>query len=163
MYTKYVDNSGNVYTIQQIRAKHPNTSISDGANLSSLGYTTIQPTRPPMPIMWHNIAEGEPVDGRQTWNQVRMTDERISKIFDRYLDRYFNTVAQAKGYTDRVACAVRAGYPGAYQAECTAFATWMDEAYSQAYQLLNGYLVDGGVPPEPQEIIGTLPSFTWPE
>lgn len=79
------------------------------------------------------------------------------------MDALFNATAQAKSYDNRVTCALRAGYPGPFQVEGLAFATWMDACNALAYQML--VEVQAGTRPMPEnvsEALALLPAMVWP-
>lgn len=79
------------------------------------------------------------------------------------MDALFNAVAQAKNYDDRLTCALRAGYPGPFQAEGIAFATWMDAQNAKAYALLAQ--VQAGTMPMPESVdaaLALLDPMVWP-
>lgn len=83
--------------------------------------------------------------------------------FDRALTTHLDETAQSRRYDSRVTCALRAGYPGPFQAEGQAFAAWMDTCNAQAYTLLAE--VQSGVRPLPEStkaLIDALPPMVWP-
>ena len=62
------------HTLYQIRKAHPNVSIPEGADLSSLGYAPLEETPQPDPIAEHRVIPGPdeeyaPGQWRQTWVQ----------------------------------------------------------------------------------------------
>lgn len=90
------------------------------------------------------------------------TKEQVIKQYESALDAHLNAVAQSHRYDDRKTFALRAGYPGPYQAEGIAFAVWMDTCNVQAYGMLQSVL-DGGKPmPTINEMIAALPEFILP-
>jgi len=75
----------------------------------------------------------------------------------------FDTTAQAKSYDNRITCTMRAGYPGPFQAEGIAFATWMDTCNATAYVMLAE--VQAGTMPMPATLdaaLSLLPPMIWP-
>lgn len=82
--------------------------------------------------------------------------------FDAALTAHLDSTARARRYDNRITCALRAGYPGPFQAEGQAFALWMDTCNAQAYQTLAA--VQAGTAPVPTvaEFIASLPAMTWP-
>ena len=83
--------------------------------------------------------------------------------FDAALTAHLDATAQARRYDNRITCAVRAGYPGPFQAEGAAFALWMDNCNVTAYTLLAE--VQAGTRPLPsttQALIDLLPPMVWP-
>lgn len=82
--------------------------------------------------------------------------------YDAALTAHLDSVAQSKRYANRISCSVRAGYPGPFQQEGVAFATWMDTCNQIGYQILADYQA-GNIPqPTVQEVIDSLPPMVWP-
>lgn len=84
--------------------------------------------------------------------------------FDAALTAHLDSTAQTKRYDNRITCALRAGYPGPFQAEGAAFALWMDQCNALAYTLLAE--VQAGTRPLPsttQALIDLLPAMVWPK
>ncbi len=83
--------------------------------------------------------------------------------FERALDNHLDRVAKVKRYNDRFTCALRAGYPGPFQAEGQAFAAWMDScnmvAYTQLQSVASGQTE---LPTTTQALIDQLPAPPWP-
>ena len=127
-------------THSEIRAAYPQVSLpaelSDGF-IASMGLVAIAPPAPPPPT----VAD-----------------------FDAALTRHLDATARARRYDNRITCALRAGYPGPFQAEGQAFALWMDACNLAAYTLLAE--VQAGARPLPentQALIEALPPMVWPE
>lgn len=82
--------------------------------------------------------------------------------YDAALTSHLDSVAQQRRYADRISCAVRAGYPGPFQGEGVAFATWMDNCNAIGYQMLADF--QNGLIPQPTvgEVIAALPPMVWP-
>ena len=83
--------------------------------------------------------------------------------FDAALTAHLDATAQARQYDNRITCALRAGYPGPFQAEGKAFAVWMDACNYTAYTLMQE--VQAGARPMPadtQALIDALPPMVWP-
>lgn len=79
------------------------------------------------------------------------------------MDALFDATAQSRRYDSRLTCALRAGYPGPFQAEGTAFATWMDTCNALGYVMLAE--VQAGKRPMPTtigEALALLPEMKWP-
>ena len=89
-------------------------------------------------------------------------EEQIA-VFDAALVAHLDATARQRRYDNRVTCALRAGYPGAFQAEGIAFAGWMDQCNALAYQLL-AEVVAGTrpLPSSPQALIDLMPAMVWP-
>lgn len=83
--------------------------------------------------------------------------------FDAALTAHLDTTAQQKRYDNRITCMVRAGFPGPFQAEGVAFATWCDTCNAFAYTFMAE--VQAGtqpMPASPAEFIALLPQMVWP-
>lgn len=127
-------------THSDIRSAFPNTSLpatlTDGV-IEALGLESAEPPPPPPPT----VAD-----------------------FDAALTSHFDSTAQARRYDNRITCMVRAGFPGPFQAEGIAFATWCDTCNAAAYELMAE--VQAGTRPLPettQALIDALPEMVWPE
>lgn len=83
--------------------------------------------------------------------------------YDAALTAHLDATAQTRKYVDRISCAVRAGYPGPFQAEGIAFATWMDAQNAKGYQVLADY--QSGLIPQPtiEAFLGMLDPMVWPD
>lgn len=93
---------------------------------------------------------------------VQLLEDRIAE-FESALDAHLDAKAQERRYENRISCALRAGYTGPFQAEGIAFASWMDDCNTLAYQLLAEVM--GGqrpMPTDPQALIDLLPAMEWP-
>jgi hypothetical protein len=83
--------------------------------------------------------------------------------YDQALSNHLDFVAQSKRYDTRITCAVRAGYPGPFQAEGAAFAAWMDDCNAQAYRMWAE--IEAGTRlmfADTAEFIAALPPMVWP-
>lgn len=98
-------------------------------------------------------------------NQLdKIEQSKMPKLedYDAALTAHLDSVAQSKRYADRISCSVRAGYPGPFQAEGIAFATWMDTCNQIGYSILADFQ-SGNIPqPTVQEVIDALPPMVWP-
>ena len=82
--------------------------------------------------------------------------------YDKALVAHLDATAKARNYDDRISCAVRAGFPGPFQAEGIAFATWMDTCNQIGYSILADFQA-GNIPqPTIAEVIDSLPPMVWP-
>jgi len=78
------------------------------------------------------------------------------------LDAHIDATAKERGYDTRVTCALRAAYPGPYQAEGLAFAQWMDACYQQGTQALAEVMAGKRKVPTIDAFLKSLPSMEWP-
>jgi hypothetical protein len=96
-----------------------------------------------------------------TWpsNVVPPTETEIITA----MEALFDKTAQSKRYHNRLTCALRAGYPGPFQAEGIAFATWMDSCNAVAYQM-QAEIKAGTrtMPTTIEEALSFLPAIVWP-
>lgn len=79
------------------------------------------------------------------------------------MEALFDATAKANHYDNRFTCALRAGYPGPFQAEGKAFGEWMDGCNALAYQMLAQ--VQAGtrqMPATKEEALALLPAMVWP-
>lgn len=79
------------------------------------------------------------------------------------MEGLFDATAHQKHYDNRFTCALRAGYPGPFQAEGMAFAAWMDGCNALAYQMLAE--VQAGtrqMPVNTDQALALLPVMVWP-
>lgn len=82
--------------------------------------------------------------------------------YDKALVAYLDAVAKSRNYDDRISCAVRAGFPGPFQAEGIAFATWMDTCNQIGYSILADFQAGNIQQPTIAEVIDSLPPMVWP-
>lgn len=89
--------------------------------------------------------------------------QNIYRSLESAVDGHVGSVAQAKGYDNRLTATMRAGYANPWQAEGIAFGQWMDSCY----EYCQGVQADvmAGIRPIPttQELIAELPGMVWPE
>lgn len=105
----------------------------------------------------------EQIAAAQAFAQQQRT-QLILQQCDQRLTQHLDSTAQAKRYDNRISCALRAGYPGPFQSEGIAFATWMDTCNALGYQFLAEIMAGTRpVPQNPQELIDALPPMVWPE
>lgn len=83
--------------------------------------------------------------------------------FDLALVNHLDKVAGERRYDNRITCALRAGFAGAFQAEGRAFALWMDECNTYAYLALSAVLSgEREAPVSTEAFILELPKMVWP-
>lgn len=161
-------------SLQEFFIENPNTSygdVSDESWLYSVGLSKVITDMPKYDSELQYISHSEIIEE----NGVFKMEYYISNVdADRYklvlisrldqaLSNYLDQVAQQRRYDDRKSCALRAGYPGPFQAEGLAFATWMDTCNALAYQFLKE-IQEGtrDLPQDPQALINALPPMVWP-
>lgn len=88
--------------------------------------------------------------------------EQLQAQYTAALDAHIDAKSRERGYDNRVTCALRAGYAGPYQAECLAFAMWMDACYEAGQQALAAVRSGQRTMPTPEAFIAELPPMVWP-
>lgn len=150
----------------QIRQDFPQTSFSIPFEPIAPYAVVSDSAKPSIDPASQKLVEGQPVKvgnvWQKTWNVVALPDAQIIQNYTDALTKYLDSVAQAKKYDDRITCAVRAGYPGPFQAEGQAFAAWMDAQNAKGYEIM-GEVMSGARPlPTVVEFIGMLDPMVWP-
>jgi hypothetical protein len=154
---------GVLLSIDQVRRLHPDSSIPDGADLSSLGYTLFKLTSAPAPLPWHRVVESEPDSAEQRWTQVRLTNDEIKNVLLAAVRTHIENIATGRGWTSPESCTARAGYPGPWQDEAILFANWMDDCYVKLFELFNEFEGDSEkLPVSVDAYISNLPTISWP-
>ncbi|HBG06902.1 MAG: hypothetical protein A2075_12450 [Geobacteraceae bacterium GWC2_58_44] len=108
-----------------------------------------------------HIIDGKP----ETRERVKPfpTLEEILREINRALERHSEKVAQSRRYDSPLTCALRAGYPGPFQAEGVAFGTWMDNCNAYVYAEMAKVSSGERAVPRPEEVISELPPMVWPD
>lgn len=167
------------YPASDYDMKRANPSVSFPANItdelrSNFGMLPILPTEvPAFNPLTHRMVEVNPklLDGvwTQSYAPVELSVEEAAiaetNLVDSYIakmEELFDNKAAERRYHDRYTCSLRAGYPGPFQAEGTAFAQWMDACNMTAYGIMAA--VKGGQRSMPtvEEFLSELPTLTWP-
>lgn len=78
------------------------------------------------------------------------------------MDAMYDAKAKERRYFDRYTCSLRAGYPGPFQPEGLAFATWMDSCNIAGYQMLAAFQAGEIEQPTVAELLASLPEMVWP-
>lgn len=115
-----------------------------------------------MPRYEYNIQTGEMVELPDLPPTPAPVESSIPQ-YERALDNMLDTEAQSRRYTDRLTCALRAGYPGPYQVEGIAFAQWMDGCNQQAYNLMTEVMQGKTSMPTIDEFLAMFPKMKWPD
>lgn len=166
------------YNQYQLQNDNPDTSFPVSMTDESLAgwgvYPVTSVARPEVDPLQRVVEELPPekVDGvwAQRWStrvttpeeQAQEMQRRVSQ-YETALDAHLDATAREKRYTDRFTCALRAGYPGPWQAEGAAFADWMDRCNMYAYTLMQDVLAGTRPPPASTEaFIAELPDMVWP-
>lgn len=79
------------------------------------------------------------------------------------LNAHLDSVAGQRRYDSRFTCALRAGFPGPFQAEGLAFAAFMDACNMVGYTMMKRAKA-GEIPvPTDAELIAAMPAMVWPQ
>ena len=161
--------------LSDLYSSNPNTSfpsILTDETLSSFGYERIYQEDLPtfdQDLFYADTAPPTRIGGRWEirWEIIPLPEEvraaNLKKKFETALDNHLDNVARQKRYDNRFTCALRAGYPGPFQAEGQAFAAWMDSCNAMAYQILFDVQQGLRLPPASiEEFIGSMPAMVWP-
>lgn len=92
-------------------------------------------------------------------DQLNSQKSSIVSVYEAELDKFLDSVARSHRYNDRFTFAIRAAYPGPWQAEGLAFAQWMDTCNAQAYQMLLDVQEGRLQQPTVEEFLNSLPDF----
>lgn len=90
------------------------------------------------------------------------TIEQIILDYTAALEAVYDAKARERRYDSRMTCALRAGYPGPFQAEGQAFAIWMDTCNAHAYEVMADVQAGEREMPTAEELIAEMPELTWP-
>lgn len=182
MHAKIENGTVVEYPITNLAQKLPHVSLPSDLTKDELlpaGFVYVHtPVAPDYNRITQKVEQDTPVyrDGKwvTSWKvidldaaEIASNEDRLKKelvaVYSAALDRHFDSVAAVKRYDSRVTCALRAGYPGPFQADGIAYATWMDECNALAYRWWAE--IEAGTKPmfaSPQEFIDELPQMTWP-
>jgi hypothetical protein len=90
--------------------------------------------------------------------------EEIQKKLTKALDLHIDSVAQAKGYDNRITACIRAAAPKSkWYAEGVAFVEWMDNCYETAENVLSDVKGAKRGIPTWDEFKAELPVMNWPK
>lgn len=170
------------YPIQNLAKRLTNISLPKDLtqdNRLPNGYVYVNPApAPEYDRRTHRVQQGAPVfrDGKwyTSWELLQLSEEEAAQIqielrnellrtYITALTDHLDTVAKERRYDNRITCALRAGYPGPFQAEGQAFAIWMDTCNAISYQWLAE--IENGTREmfaSTDEFISGLPEIVWP-
>lgn len=136
----------------------------DAAAQDALGVTELVQTPAPSPC--HHQGSNALVGGEWTTTWLAPSDEEMRAIalatHTSALEAHYDTAAREKKYDNRLTCALRAGYPGPFQAEGIAFAVWMDSCNAYGYEQIAKVIAGEREMPTPTGMISELPELVWP-
>lgn len=163
-------------SVYEFRLEHCDTSYGElqseeERNIHGL-YTLYQVMPLYDPDLQDAVDDGVEFRDNQYYRKFRVEQKNLSpeqyaaimlNRFTTALNKHLDDVAKQRRYDSRVTCSLRAGYPGPFQAEGIAFATWMDACNAAAYQIWAD--VRNGVRTIPESVeafIAELPVIEWP-
>jgi hypothetical protein len=133
----------------------------------------IMPSDPPSATDGQVVTASEPVKKSGAWymgwavrqmtaDELETRTAQTVAEYTAFLEGKFDEAAAGKRYDSRLTCALRAAYPGPFQADGAAFGSWMDECNALAYQVMERVL--SGLEPMPtkDDLWARMPSLTWP-
>ena len=136
------------------------------------GYTVVQPDIPSYDPDTHSVEPDTLVQRGDKWYQAFKVVARppappapplTEHDYVAAMEHHYDLVARQRNYDNRITCALRAGYPGPFQAEGQAFAVWMDECNAFAYRLLRQIQAGTAAIPTIEGLLAMLPAFSWEE
>jgi hypothetical protein len=166
------------YTLKELFDAHPNVSFGPLTPelLAQFNVVVVAGSLPEYDPDTQYLEEATPVLIGTTWTQqwtvknhstaaiAARQAAKIQAMEDEYtaaLEAHYDAKAREKRYDTRYTCALRAGYAGPFQAEGTAFATWMDNCNAMAYQILADVLNGVRAAPSISQLISELPVLDW--
>jgi len=158
------------YSIRQLRIDNPDTSFpAEPSNelLAEWGvYPVIKSATPEYDAAMQYLVAADPVliDGQwiQQWEAIDLPASDAQAAYAAALESHYDAVAQSRRYDNRLACALRAGYPGPFQAEALAFAQWMDNCNATAYQYMLDVEAGKLERPTIAGMLKLVPDIVWP-
>ena len=176
MYIKIIEGTAQRFTLAELRKENPNTSFPKKPSDSLLAeydvyiYTT--QAKPDFNPMTHKIVEDgfSEVDGSwvSTWSVIELLEserekasKRMIKDYESTIERFMNSKAEEKGYSDIVSACSYAGAPNPFQAEGTAALKWRGDVWAKCYQILADFQAGNRAKPTISELIGELPELVW--
>lgn len=160
--TLYVKNN-TIFHISEVRRLHPNTSLPDGGDATSIGYEKLIASAPPAPLPWHTVDQGAPVNNTQTWVQIPMSEDEIVSQVSVQVQQRLDAFAQSRNYTNIMSACTYATSPTAkFAIEGQDCVTVRDATWSKLYSMLDE--VKAGTRPMPESyaaIEAELPALVW--
>jgi hypothetical protein len=144
--------------------------VCDIVELAAIGQVEAWTNHPlPQPCVAPRYVGGEfdPVTRERFGGHWQDPGEELSAaeieqaLVSRFND-YLDSVAAQRRYDTRWTCALRAGYPGAFQAEGQVFAAWMDSCNMIAYAVMADVKAGRRAVPTPAELLALMPQIQWP-
>lgn len=96
------------------------------------------------------------------WTVVALPAEQIEANLDRALMQHLHARAAERRYDSIHTATLRAGYPGPFQAQGVAYATWMDSCNAAAYQIMAEVKAGQRAIPTAAELLAEMPELVLP-
>lgn len=96
------------------------------------------------------------------WDVVALPAEQVIANLDRKLVAHMHERAAERRYDSIHTAALRAGYPGPFNAEGVAYATWMDACNAAAYQIMADVQSGQRAIPSAAALIAEMPDLELP-
>lgn len=159
----YVKNN-NLFHISEVRRLHPNTSLPDGGNASSLGYEKLITSAPPAPLPWHTVDQGAPVNNTQTWVQIPWSAQEIIDFVSKRVQNRLDDFAKTGSYDGILSASTYAtSAVPKFKVEGQHCVQQRDATWAKLYEIMAA--VQSGARPMPSgyaAIEAELPVLVWP-
>lgn len=182
MYLRIIDGAiAFPYQPEQLRYDEPNVSfpkLITAADLTPWGVWPVQVAPKPVYDKLSQVVHQLPpeqVEGQWsvTWQVTDLPPEQVAQNaqkaqddllagYTAAMDDFFDSEARKRRYDNRITASLRAGYPGPFQAQGLAFATWMDGCNALGYQIMDEVLSGQRALPTVEEFMAMLPPMVWP-
>lgn len=154
---------GAAFSIYEIRRAHPNVSMEDGVDLSSLGYAFLIETPQPAALPWHRVVEGAPAGNTQTWAQEPMTEAEIVAACARAVQQRLDDFAKTRNYDGILSASTYASSAvPQFAAEGQYCVGARDATWAKCYEVLAAVQAGTRTMPTLDELLAELPALAWP-
>ncbi len=170
--------TGEVLAPADLAARHPNVSFAwppTDESLAPFGIGILHPSpAPAVGLYQRRVRDGAAQDAQGVWRmrwavqevtdpQERASILRVAVLSQRLwvegmVRERLDTEAKRRGYDTIQSAALRAAYPGPYQAEGLALASWMDGCWAAAYALLADFAPEMGLEQVQAALDASLPA-----
>lgn len=161
--TLYVKNN-TLFHISEVRRLHPNTSLPDDGDATSIGYEKLIASVPPAPLPWHMVDQVAPVNNTQTWQQIPLTQQEIVDQVTKKTQARLDQFAQTRGYDNMQSLANYAGDEDpVFDLEGTYGKRMRSQTWRAVIDLMRDIEFNIRSLPESYELIELeLPVLVWP-
>ena len=117
--------------------------------------TTLQLIEETRPSLDHQYENGQ-------WVLPTLTNEQLLNNLIDGVQNFLDSKAREKQYDDIKSAALRAAYPGPFQQEGIAYASWMDQCWYHCYQVKAEVENNTRSVPTLEELIAEFPTLVLP-